>query len=185
MTDTEPKIIPFGKYKGRLVEEGLADDPAYLQWLAGQDWFRAKFNILHQVIINRGAEPEETPDHNAMQVKFLDDDFCLRFFQCIDPECMQKARAQLEKARVHDLNLIGRATVNEQEGLERENRNIADYSKQPKDERDVAYYERRRSEETRRAHHQHRLSVGLAQKIHIAGRDRHLQSFSQVRRTWR
>jgi hypothetical protein len=31
---------------------------------------------LNQVIINRGSEPEETPDHNAMQVKFLDDEFC-------------------------------------------------------------------------------------------------------------
>jgi len=80
-TDTDPKIIPFGKYKGRLVDEVLIDDPAYLQWLVGQDWFRAKFNILHQVIINRGAEPEETPDHNAMQVKFLDDEFCVRFVQ--------------------------------------------------------------------------------------------------------
>jgi hypothetical protein len=27
MTDSDPKIIPFGKYKGRLVEEGLLDDP--------------------------------------------------------------------------------------------------------------------------------------------------------------
>ena len=28
MTDnSEPKIIPFGKYKGRLVEEGPIDDP--------------------------------------------------------------------------------------------------------------------------------------------------------------
>ena len=25
--NSEPKIIPFGKYKGRLVEEGLIDDP--------------------------------------------------------------------------------------------------------------------------------------------------------------
>jgi len=28
MTDDAPKIIPFGKYKGRLVEEGLIDDHA-------------------------------------------------------------------------------------------------------------------------------------------------------------
>jgi len=27
MTDDAPKIIPFGKYKGRLVEEVLIDDP--------------------------------------------------------------------------------------------------------------------------------------------------------------
>jgi len=80
--DDAPKIIPFGKYKGRLVDEVLIDDPGYLQWLAGQDWFRAKFNILHQVIINRGAEPEETPEHNALQVKFFSRDFCLRVFRC-------------------------------------------------------------------------------------------------------
>jgi hypothetical protein len=36
------------------------DDPAYLQSLAGQDWFRTKFTVLHQTIINRGSEPEET-----------------------------------------------------------------------------------------------------------------------------
>jgi len=81
MSADDSKIIPFGKYKGRLVDELLVDDPSYLQWLAGQDWFRAKFNVLHQVIINRGAEPEETPEHNALQVKFLDDEFCQRFMQ--------------------------------------------------------------------------------------------------------
>jgi uncharacterized protein (DUF3820 family) len=95
MTDPDPKIIPFGKYKGRLVDEVLVDDPAYLQWLAGQDWFRAKFNILHQVIINRGAEPEETPDHNAMQVKFLDDEFCVRF---INHYASGDVRASLQNA---------------------------------------------------------------------------------------
>jgi hypothetical protein len=31
--------------------------------------------VLHQVIINRGAEPSETPDHNATQVLFLDEHF--------------------------------------------------------------------------------------------------------------
>jgi uncharacterized protein (DUF3820 family) len=70
-------IVPFGKYKGRSVEELLVDDPSYLQWLSSQDWFRAKYITLHQTIINRGAEPEE----NALQVLFLDDDFCLRFLR--------------------------------------------------------------------------------------------------------
>ena len=46
MSDDSPKIIPFGEYKGRLVDEVLLDDPSYLQWLAGQDWFRAKFTVL-------------------------------------------------------------------------------------------------------------------------------------------
>src|SRR5262245_1482960 len=100
MADADPKIIPFGKYKGRLIDEVLVDDPSYLQWLAGQDWFRAKFNVLHQVIINRGAEPEETPDHNALQVKFLDDDFCLRFMRHYYPELDQLAREYLQKTLI-------------------------------------------------------------------------------------
>jgi uncharacterized protein (DUF3820 family) len=54
--DGKGTVVPFGKYKGRLVEELLVADPSYLQWLCGQDWFRAKFVSLHQVIINRGAE---------------------------------------------------------------------------------------------------------------------------------
>jgi uncharacterized protein (DUF3820 family) len=62
-------IVPFGKYKGRLIEEVLVDDPGYLQWLAGQVWFRDKFAVLYQVIINRGGEPQDTPEHNALQVK--------------------------------------------------------------------------------------------------------------------
>ena len=80
MTDPS-NVVPFGKYKGRLIEELLVDDPGYVEWLAGQEWFRAKFTVLHQVIINRGAEPEETPEHNAMQVRFLDDEFCRRFLR--------------------------------------------------------------------------------------------------------
>jgi uncharacterized protein (DUF3820 family) len=54
MTD-DPKpsnIVPFGKYKGRLIEEVLVDDPAYIEWLTAQDWFRAQFTVLHQVIIH-------------------------------------------------------------------------------------------------------------------------------------
>jgi uncharacterized protein (DUF3820 family) len=85
MTEKNDNIVPFGKYKGRLVEELLADDPQYLEWLSSQDWFRVKYVSLHQTIINRGAEPEETPDHNALQVLFLDDEFCLQFIRALDP----------------------------------------------------------------------------------------------------
>jgi hypothetical protein len=82
MGDQQTNIVPFGKYKGRPIEEVLLDDPGYLQWLSGQAWFRDKFAVLYQVIINRGGEPEETPEHNALQVKFLSLDFCLRVFEC-------------------------------------------------------------------------------------------------------
>jgi hypothetical protein len=73
----EPNIIPFGKHKGKTIEEVQTFDPGYLDWLTGQPWFRDRFVVLHQTIINRGAEPEETPDHNALQALFLDDAFCV------------------------------------------------------------------------------------------------------------
>jgi hypothetical protein len=85
MTD-QPNIVTFGKYKGRTIEELLEDDPGYLQWLVAQDWFRAKFVTLHQTIINRGTEPEETPEHNALQVLFLDEEFCRRFIRHLYPD---------------------------------------------------------------------------------------------------
>jgi uncharacterized protein (DUF3820 family) len=66
--DPRANIVPFGKHRGKTVEEILDADPRYLDWLTAQDWFRDKFVVLHQTIINRGAEPEETPDHNALQV---------------------------------------------------------------------------------------------------------------------
>jgi len=85
-TPDQLNVVPFGKYKGRLIEELLTDDPAYLQWLVAQDWFRSKFVTLHQIIINRGAEPEETHEHNALQVLFLDKEFCRRFLRHLYPD---------------------------------------------------------------------------------------------------
>ena len=64
------KIIPFGKYRGQPVEVLLADDK-YTQWLQAQAWFAERFKDLAVAIAN-GSKAEETPDHNAMQARFLD-----------------------------------------------------------------------------------------------------------------
>jgi hypothetical protein len=71
------EIIPFGKYRGQPLEV-LRSDPGYVQWLTGQDWFRERFAAIHTVIVNNFAEPSETPAHNALQAKFLDEAFCRR-----------------------------------------------------------------------------------------------------------
>jgi hypothetical protein len=105
MSDT-PNVIPFGKHRGKLVEELLVDDPKYVEWLSGQDWFRDKFSILYQVIINRGPETQETPEHNALQVLFLDDGFCTAFIDAMKPgwridprrELIEQVKLKLEKA---------------------------------------------------------------------------------------
>lgn len=71
-------IVPFGKYKGQPVEVLKADEP-YCQWLSGQDWFRSRFAPIYQVIIQGPATHEDTPEHNRIQAKFLEDDFLDRF----------------------------------------------------------------------------------------------------------
>lgn len=96
-SEDNQKIIPFGKHKGKSLDEVQAFDPQYLHWLAGQDWFRDKFVVLHQTIINRGAEPEETPVHNSLQVLFLDDEFCLKIATTVgyDPKPDFEYRRQM------------------------------------------------------------------------------------------
>jgi hypothetical protein len=68
------EIIPFGKYKGQPVE-ALMNDRPYLEWLQGQDWFRARYQNINTLIINNFKEPAETPEHNKLQALFLDDNF--------------------------------------------------------------------------------------------------------------
>lgn len=70
------EIVPFGKYKGQPAEVLLADTD-YCAWLAGQPWFRERFPTVYQVIVNYGAEPADSPEHNGMQASFLDVDRCL------------------------------------------------------------------------------------------------------------
>jgi len=130
MTD-DPKlsnIVPFGKYKGRLIEEAL-DDPAFLswaQWALGQAGIRERYPTFCQVIINRGAEPEETPGHNAMQVKFLDDDFCLRFMRHVTPDCDVTVRDKFNAARESNLDALTNSIESE---VRLEQNNEAHYTK--------------------------------------------------------
>lgn len=67
-------IVPFGKHKGKPVD-ALLDDREYVDWLTQQGWFRERYGNIYQVVINNGAEPSETPEHNAMQARFLDEEY--------------------------------------------------------------------------------------------------------------
>jgi hypothetical protein len=84
-------IVPFGKYKGQPVEV-LIGDVEYCEWLASQPWFRDRFAAIHQVIINYGQQPTETPEHNEMQAWFLDDAVCRRAALAICPEAFDAAQ---------------------------------------------------------------------------------------------
>ena len=74
----EDKLIPFGKYKGKPVEI-LANDKEYTNWLLAQSWFKEGNLTLYNVIINNFREPENTPEHNKMQIKFLNLEYRLKF----------------------------------------------------------------------------------------------------------
>jgi hypothetical protein len=80
------EVIPFGKYKGQPVEV-LASDRDYCNWLMAQTWFGERYPQVHTLVINNFGEPTETPEHNALQIRLLDDGFrakcteaALRFF---------------------------------------------------------------------------------------------------------
>lgn len=67
----DQKIVPFGKYKGRSVDE-LTADQDYVNWLLAQPWFEQRFSYIHKIVIHDHGEPADTPEHNAMQALFLD-----------------------------------------------------------------------------------------------------------------
>jgi hypothetical protein len=68
-------VLPFGKHKGSTVAELLAKDPAYAEWVANQGWVAERFAELHAAILSRGAATDDSPEHNAIQVRFLDETF--------------------------------------------------------------------------------------------------------------
>ncbi|MBP8282387.1 MAG: hypothetical protein KAX46_00480 [Chromatiaceae bacterium] len=70
------EIVPFGKYKGQPIEV-MQHDRGYCEWLMGQDWLQTRFPQLRTIIVNNFTEPSETPEHNALQARFLDDVFVL------------------------------------------------------------------------------------------------------------
>ena len=69
---TGGEVIPFGKHKGRSLAEVRMVDPDYVTWLTQQDWFADRFKPIYNFFMNVSPPSEATPEHNAMQVKFLD-----------------------------------------------------------------------------------------------------------------
>lgn len=84
-------LVPFGKYRGQPVE-AMAQDQQYVEWLTQQAWFKERYQNLYTVIINNFGEPSNTPEHNALQARFLDDDFRLKFSSVAIPRLWWFAR---------------------------------------------------------------------------------------------
>jgi hypothetical protein len=119
----DANVIPFGKHKGKTIEQIQVLDPQYLVWLIAQDWFQAKFIHLHQTIINYGAEPSETPEHNALQVLFLDDEFCLKVVEAVHDLRLRKG---FEQDRQRHINYVQEDLTKQLQKCERLAKDIKD-----------------------------------------------------------
>jgi len=86
----EDRIIPFGKYKGKPLEI-LAADKDYLDWLTSQSWFKEKYtNIYNIVVINNFREPNDTPEHNRIQVRFLKPEVRLKLAYLVNKDMFKR-----------------------------------------------------------------------------------------------
>jgi hypothetical protein len=86
------KLIPFGKYKDQPIEHIQTIDRPYLEWLLKQAWFRDRFPQQHQIVINYGGEPSETPEHNRLQARLLDEAFRIALANLFAADLVAKLR---------------------------------------------------------------------------------------------
>ena len=70
-------VMPIGKYKNQPIT-ALAQDRSYCEWLLAQGWFAERYPDIHTIIINNFGEPSETPEHNALQLRFLEEELRLQ-----------------------------------------------------------------------------------------------------------
>jgi hypothetical protein len=79
--DPSTVIVPFGKYKGVAAADLPTIDPRYAEWLLAQGWVAQQFAAIHAAIAARGATSDDSPEHNALQVRFLEPAFRLACVQ--------------------------------------------------------------------------------------------------------
>lgn len=103
------RLMEFGKYKGQPVEV-LANDPNYCQYLINQHGFKEQNYSLYQIIINNFFEPNDTPEHNALQARFTDNNFCFALGKLCNWILMHKSSCirNIERA----INKLERANYN-------------------------------------------------------------------------
>lgn len=70
------KLVNFGKYKNQPVEI-MIEDTDYCSWFLAQTDMQKKYAWLYQIIQN-AIKAEDTPEHNALQMRFMDKDYCIK-----------------------------------------------------------------------------------------------------------
>jgi len=91
------EVVPFGKYRGQPVE-ALAADQDYAAWLLSQPWFRDRWPNVYNVVVAYGGEPQDSPEHNQMQARFLDGPWCLALADLLAPSWRDRYQAVAKAA---------------------------------------------------------------------------------------
>lgn len=103
-------ILPFGKHKGRTLDEVLVADPEYYAWIQSQTDFLAKRADLARALQELGVTGDNTPLHNALQAMFLDDGVCEKLLRSLirrnADEVLQNAVFKARKKRLLNPILI-------------------------------------------------------------------------------
>lgn len=91
------QLWPFGKYQGQPIDRVMADH-SYLEWVLNQPWFAEDYARLHGLIVNFGNEAQDSPEHNAFQIRFLEEEMRLAVarrlgFEELDGEFCGKQKA--------------------------------------------------------------------------------------------
>lgn len=154
-TSTE-LVIPFGKYKGRSVGEVSGIDPQYLEWLAAQDWFAKKYQPIYNII----AAPTDdmSPEHNSLQVKFLNDELCISLSKLIYPFDKKRTDEDVEDAVTDSIYDIGRILA---EPYMRGRRETLELLKEQKEQIEIVNGRRKNSKEANEyliKEHQHKIA---------------------------
>lgn len=94
---TELRTWPFGKYQGQPIDRVMTDQ-RYIEWVLNQPWFAEDYSNIRALILNFGNEAQESPEHNAFQIRFLEEDVRLAVarrlgFQELDGDACNKKKA--------------------------------------------------------------------------------------------
>lgn len=111
-------VLPFGKHKGSTVAELLTKDPAYAEWVANQGWVAERFAELHAAILSRGAATDDSPEHNAIQVRFLEKEFQVAWLLALNPKAIENRKAFIVES------IVDQRTRSARNALETCQRNI-------------------------------------------------------------